>query len=70
MDQGQLDFKSGHFVDAKIILPLLTRTLHDFAEELYLVNREVPSLSVYLGTPGMTGTTAWVADAPARSKYQ
>src|ERR1019366_3079915 len=29
-------------------------------KELHPVNREVPSLSVYLGTLGMTGMTAWV----------
>jgi NADPH-dependent curcumin reductase CurA len=30
------------------------------AKELHPVNREVPSLSVYLGALGMTGMTAWV----------
>src|ERR1017187_10576999 len=37
-------------------------------KELNLVNREVPSLSVYLETLGMTGMTAWVADDPSEKQ--
>jgi NADPH-dependent curcumin reductase CurA len=39
-------------------------------KELQMVSRGVPSLPVYIGTLGMTGMTAWVADDPGEKQMQ